>query len=309
MIVQDNAKRKLYLSAAFVALAAALVTGFLFERNLAEWLVDQWPSSNSVQGEVLRFLERAGWKPKEQRLVVEKVGDRLGTARAVLLSRSKDGLSVPGIMFVVGQKYILVGKLFDSETGKDLSPDLFGKVPIVFDLKRMNLTDAHKRGSSQPKVIIVEYGDYGCEGCVELEKTLSQLLDNYPGVQHVYKHYPLSEGSRYLAEVAEAVSLQGEKQFWEIHKRLLSADKSGWDRKETERFVQAQLREIGLNPRLIEESLQSGEPRKRVNRDQSEFPVSQTPTLVINGEVVIGALGYRELQAIVDEKLKDNGKR
>jgi len=308
MIVQDNPKRKLYLSLAFALLTVALVTGFLIEKYLAGWFEDQSPSSASVQREVLNFLERIGWKPSSERLIVEKVGNRLGTARAVLLSKSKDGISVPGIMFVVGQKYILVGKLFDPETGKDLSPELFGKVPIVFDMKLMNLADAHKRGSKQPKVLIIEYGDYGCEGCVELEKTLSQLLDNYPQVQHVYKHYPLSEGSRYLAEVAEAVSLQGEKYFWEMHKRLLSADKSGWDRKETERFVQAQLRELGLNPRSIEESLQSGEPRKRVSRDQSEFPVSQTPTFVINGEVVIGALGYRELQAIIDEKLKDHRK-
>ena len=36
---------------------------------------------------------------------------------------------------------------------------------------------------------------------------MQSVLDNFPEVQHVYKHYPLSDGSRYLAEVAEAVSL------------------------------------------------------------------------------------------------------
>jgi protein-disulfide isomerase len=308
MLIQENVKRKLYLLAAFALMAGALVTGFFFEKNFAGWFSDHAPGNASVQSEVLSFLDRAGWKPSAERVIVEKVGDRLGIARAVLLSKSKDGVSVPGVMFLVGEKYILVGKLFDSQTGRDVSPELFGKVPIGFDVKRMNLDGAHKRGSDHPKVVIVEYGDYGCEGCRELEKTVAQLLDNYPQVQHVYKHFPLSEGSRYLAEVAEAVSLQGEKQFWEMHKRLFSADKSGWDKKETERFVQAQLREIGLNPRLIEQTLEDGEPRKRVSRDQSEYPISQTPTLVVNGEVVVGALGYRELRGIIDGKLKDDGK-
>jgi predicted DsbA family dithiol-disulfide isomerase len=308
MLIQENAKRSHYLAVALALLAAALIAGFLFEKNFAGWVSDYWPGNASLQSEVLNFLERSGWKPSGERVIVEKVADRLGTARAILLSKSKDGLSVPGIMFLVGKKYILVGRLFDSRTGKDLSPELFGKVPIVFDVKRMNLHGAHKRGSDHPKVVIVEYGDYGCEGCRELEKTLAQLLDNYPNVQHVYKHFPLSEGSRYLAEVAEAVSLQGEKHFWEMHKRLFSADKSGWDKKETERFVQAQLREAGLNPRLIEQTLKDAEPRKRVSRDQSEFPISQTPTLVVNGEVVVGALGYRELRAIIDEKLEGKGK-
>jgi protein-disulfide isomerase len=308
MLIQENAKRRHYLSMAFAILAAALIAGFLFERSLAGWFSDRLPENVSVQSEVLNFLERSGWKPSGERVIVEKVGDRLGTARAILLSKSKDGLSIPGVMFLVGQKYILIGRLFDPRTGKDLSPELFGKVPITFDVNRLNLSHAHKRGSDQPKVVVVEYGDYGCEACAQLEKVMQSVLDNFPEVQHVYKHYPLSDGSRYLAEIAEAVSLhEGEAKFWEMHKRFFSANKSGWDKKETKRFVQAQLRESGLEPRLIDQTLQGGEPRRRVSQDQSEFPVSQTPTLVVNGEVVLGALGYDELQAIIDEKLKGNG--
>jgi protein-disulfide isomerase len=309
MLIQENAKRRHYLAAAFALLAAALIAGFLFEKNFAGWCSDCWPGNASRQSEVLNFLERSGWKPSGERVIVEKVGDRLGTARAILLSKSKDGLSVPGVMFLVGQKYILVGRLFDSRTGKDLSPELFGKVPITFDVNRLNLGHAHKRGSDHPKVVIVEYGDYGCQACTQLEKVVQYVLDNFPEVQHVYKHYPLSDGSRYLAEVAEAVYLhEGEAKFWEMHKRFFSANKSGWEKKETEHFVQAQLRGIGLDPRLIDQTLQNGGPRNRVSRDQSEFPVSQTPTLVVNGEVVVGALGYDELQAIIDKNLKSHGK-
>ena len=135
MLIQENAKRSHYLAAAFALLAAALIAGFLFEKNFAGWFSDHAPGNASVQSEVLSFLDRAGWKPSAERVIVEKVGDRLGTARAVLLSKSKDGVSVPGVMFLVGEKYIFVGKLFDSQTGRDVSPELFGKVPIVFDVK------------------------------------------------------------------------------------------------------------------------------------------------------------------------------
>ena len=95
MLIQEKVKRKLYLLAAFVLLAGALVTGFFFEKNFAGWFSDRVPGNASVQSEVLSFLDRAGWKPSAERVIVEKVGDRLGTARAVLLSRSKDGVSVP----------------------------------------------------------------------------------------------------------------------------------------------------------------------------------------------------------------------
>jgi protein-disulfide isomerase len=310
MLDKHNTKGKIILLLIFTVLSGALILGFVLHQRHFNWPVDRNSFDNiAAQKRVLEFLERAGWKPSSERVIVEKVGDDLGLARAVLLKKSNDGVSVPGVLFLVGRQYILVGRLFDSQTGRDLSPDLFGKVPITFDVNRLNLSHAHKRGSDQPKVVVVEYGDYGCQACTQLEKVVQSVLDNFPEVQHVYKHYPFSDGSRYLAEVAEAVYLhEGEAKFWEMHKKFFSANKSGWDKKETVRFVQVQLRELGLDPRLIDQTLKSGEPREKVNRDRSEFPVSQTPTLVVNGEVVVGALGYDELQAIIDKKLKGHGK-
>ncbi len=307
MLNRDDIKPKLILLAIFGALGGALILGFVLYQHRFEWLGSSLDKT-SAQGRVLDFLERAGWKPQGEKVIVEKVGDNLGAARAVLLYKSNEGVSVPGMLFLVGRQYVLIGRLFDSQTGKDLSPGLFGKLPIRFDVNRLNLSNAHKRGSDHPKVVIVEYGDYGCQSCAKLEKVLQPLLDNFPQVQHVYKHYPLSDGSRYLAEVAEAVSQFGERDFWELHKRIFAADKSEWDQKTTERFVATQLKELGLDPQQIRLAVESGEPGKRVSRNQTEFPVSETPTLIINGEVVVGALGYGELKTIVEEKLKGQAK-
>jgi protein-disulfide isomerase len=283
--------------------------GFVLYQRHFNWPIDRISFDNMhAQRRVLEFLERAGWKPSSERVIVEKVGDDLGLARAVLLKKSNDGVSVPGVLFLVGRQYILLGRLFDSQTGRDLSPDLFGKVPITFDVNRLNLSTAHKRGSEHPKVVVVEYGDYGCQSCAKLETVWQPLLDNFPDVQHVYKHFPLSDGSRFFAEVAEAVSLQDESRFWKIHQRFMSVDKSNWDEKETKRFAHEQLKQSGLNPQWIEQTLRKGEPGKRVSRDQAEFPVSQTPTLIVNGEVVIGAVEYGEIKTIVDAKLKAKSK-
>lgn len=300
-----NRKGKVVLFIVLTGLTAALGLGFILLPHGSRWLASGNSSDKvSAQARVLQFLDQAGWKPKAEKVVVEKVGADLGVAHAVLLKKSNDGMSVPGVLFMVGRQYILVGKLFDVQTGKDLSPELFGKVPITFDLNRLNLHNAHKRGSEQPKVVIVEYGDYGCQICAKLEKVWQPLLDNFPDVQHVYKHFPLSDGSRYLAEIAEAVSIHDKSKFWEIHQRFMSAEKSNWDKSETRRFAHAQLKQIGLDPAKIEAALRNGEPSKRVSGDQAEFPVSQTPTLIVNGEVVVGAVEYGELKSIVEAKLK-----
>jgi len=304
MFDKYNAKGKFILFLAFTALSGALILGFVLYQRHFNWPIDRNSFDNIyAQKRVLEFLERAGWKPSSERVIVEKVGDDLGLARAVLLKKSNDGVSVPGVLFLVGRQYILVGRLFDSQTGRDLSPDLFGRVPITFDVNRLNLNNSHKRGSEHPKVVIVEYGDYGCQSCAKLEKVWQPLLDNFPDVQHVYKHFPLSDGSRYLAEIAVAVSLQNEAKFWDIHERFMSADKSNWDQNKTKYFAQGQLKESGLDPQQIEQTLRKGEPGKRVSRDQAEFPVSQTPTLIVNGDVIVGEVGYRDLERIVEQKL------
>ena len=300
-----KSKGKIILFFALTGLSGALVMGFLlYQHRFNPSTMRKFADSVSAQARVLQFLDRAGWKPRGEKVAVEKVGGDLGLARAVLLKKSNEGMSVPGVLFMVGRQYILVGRLFDVQTGRDLSPELFGKVPITFDLSRLNLNNAHKRGSEHPKVVIVEYGDYGCQSCAKLEKVWQLLLDNFPDVQRIYKHFPLSDGSRYLAEIAEAVSLHDESKFWQIHQRFMSADKSNWDEKETRRFAQAQLKQMGVDPAKIDDVLRIGEPRKRVSRDQAEFPVSQTPTLIVNGEVLGGNLEYGELKTIVDAKLK-----
>ncbi len=315
MSLRDWARSLLITRIIFGVLTGALLLGLILDGKIPfnewfdGWFNNSFPGRSIVEGRVLGFLAHTGWKPKENEVVVERVGNSLGEVRPVLLYKSQHGLSNPGILFLVGPRYVLVGKLFDSETGRELSPELFGRVPVLFDLKRVNMDGAHKRGSGRPRVTIVEYGDYGCEACMRLEKVLVPLLDNYPEVQHVYKHFPLTEGGRYLAEVAEAVAEQDERYFWEMHKRFFSTDKSGWDREMTERFVVAQLREIGLDYGRVKKALESGEPGRKVSRDQGEFPVWETPTLVINGEVVVGALSYGDLKEIVEEKLKAKSDR
>ena len=52
-------------------------------------------------------------------MIVEKVGDDLGhRARNAALKIQGWSFQFPGCMFLVGQQYILVGRLFDSQTGK-----------------------------------------------------------------------------------------------------------------------------------------------------------------------------------------------
>jgi hypothetical protein len=89
MLDKYNAKGKFILFLAFTALSGALILGFVLYQRHFNWPIDRISFDNMrAQRRVLEFLERAGWKPSSERVIVEKVGDDLGLARAVLLKKS-----------------------------------------------------------------------------------------------------------------------------------------------------------------------------------------------------------------------------
>lgn len=259
--------------------------------------------SPSVASEVKSFLARAGMGSKGEEISVKEIGSTLGELRPVLLYKRKDGLNTPGVMFAA-PGYLFVGRVYEVGSGKEVSRSFFGPRPVTFDTKRIDFKEAHREGAKSPKVVIVEYGDYGCPACAELETAMKAILDNHPYVQRVFKSYPLSAGGRLLAEAAEAASFQGENYFWELHRLFFATDKPGWDKEMTEKWVFAEARKMGVDVERLKKDLSGGEPGKRVSRVQEEFPLSETPTLVVNGEVYVGALPYGKLKEIVTESFK-----
>ncbi len=96
MLTRYTTKGKISLFLAFTGLSGALVMAFLLYKHGFIWSPMRFSDRVSAQGRVLQFLDRAGWKPRAEKVVVEKIGDDLGLARAVLLKKSNDGMSVPG---------------------------------------------------------------------------------------------------------------------------------------------------------------------------------------------------------------------
>ena len=93
MLGKYNTKGKIILFLAFTTLSGALILGFVLHQRHFNWPVDRNSSDNIyAQKKVLEFLDQAGWKPMSQKVIVERVGDDLGLARAVLLKKSNDGV-------------------------------------------------------------------------------------------------------------------------------------------------------------------------------------------------------------------------
>lgn len=69
------------------------------------------------------------------------------------------------------------------------------------------------------KVTLIEFGDFQCPSCRELDRLLHEILPNHPEVRLVYKHFPLTEihpWAMTAAIASQCTYQQDPKSFWKI---------------------------------------------------------------------------------------------
>lgn len=81
------------------------------------------------------------------------------------------------------------------------------------------------RGAATAKLVIVEFGDYLCGHCREVESVIKEFLLAHPGeVRTVWKDFPIEQdhpGAREAAEAARCAGRAGK--FWEYHDALMAS--------------------------------------------------------------------------------------
>jgi protein-disulfide isomerase len=168
----------------------------------------------------------------------------------------------------------------------------------------MNLSVAvvkgdHAQGPEDAPVTLVEYGDYQCPYCADMQPTIKSIAKIMgPQLRFVFRHMPLLEMHPYAqhaAEAAEAAGAQGK--FWEMHEAIFQQQSElGSDL-----LHQLALR-MKLNIEQFSADLEARRYRPRVKRDfmgGMRSGVAGTPTFFINGKRYEGALEQASLLSAV----------
>ena len=158
-------------------------------------------------------------------------------------------------------------------------------------------------GNPQGDVTVVEFFDYNCGYCKRAMADMLDLIKGDAKLKYVLKEFPvLGEGSVQAAQVAVAVRMQdktGGKKYLEFHQKLLgsrgAADKA--------RSIAA-AKDVGLDIARIEKDLASEEIKATLEESMKlaeALGLNGTPSYVIGGDVVIGAVGLKALREKVNE--------
>jgi len=157
-------------------------------------------------------------------------------------------------------------------------------------------------GNRKAPVTIVEFSDYQCPYCRQVEATLKQVLAKYGDkVNLAYRDFPLTSihPQAVIAAVASRCALEQGK-FWEYHDQLLTVSKLEKD------DLIGYARNLKLDDKQFQSCLTSEKYKTDIEKDEQEgrkAGVNGTPGFFINGLSLSGAQGQDAFARLIDDEL------
>jgi protein-disulfide isomerase len=151
-------------------------------------------------------------------------------------------------------------------------------------------------------VTIVEFSDYECPYCRQVEPTVKQLLAKYGDqVRISYRDYPLTAihpQAMIAAEASRCALEQGK--FWEYHDQLFAAPKLDKD------ALIEYARNLKLDDKQFGSCLSNQKYKADIEKDEQEgrkAGVNGTPAFFVNGVVLSGAQPQDAFTRVIDDEL------
>lgn len=167
---------------------------------------------------------------------------------------------------------------------------------------KVSLDQTPVRGAADASVTLVEFADYECPYCQQIQPDLNKLEAEYKGkLAFVYKDVPLPMHSR-AQKAAEAAHCAGvQDKYWEYHDLLLN----------TKELELSQLKKgalkLALDATAFDKCLDSGEQAGIVKAHVDEavkLGIQGTPSFFVNGRFFSGIMSYAQLHQIIEDELR-----
>ncbi len=187
---------------------------------------------------------------------------------------------------------------------------------IVINLKpppvyRVNVSaeGAPIRGSANAQVTIVEFSDFHCPYCKQVQPTLKRILSDYGDrVRLAYRDFPIDHlhpSARKAAEAARCANDQGK--FWEFHDKLYGSATDA-----SPETLTGLAKETNLDVVAFQQCIATSRHRPDIDRDieeASSLGITGTPGFFINGRLISGAQAYESFARIINEELAQSGQK
>jgi predicted DsbA family dithiol-disulfide isomerase len=175
----------------------------------------------------------------------------------------------------------------------DLSPPVF--------VSELDDGISPTKGATKPLVTIVEFSDFECPFCNKVQPVLKQIIDTYGSeVRLVFKHLPLEGHRNSLAAARAGYCAAEQERFWQFHDALFAAGNLSRE------LFEKTASDLGLGVAKFQACLDSEQSRTAIIRDLEAarlYRIESTPSFIINGKLIRGALGFADFQKIIEQEL------
>jgi protein-disulfide isomerase len=167
---------------------------------------------------------------------------------------------------------------------------------------------ARVRGNSKAKVMIVEFSDFQCPYCSQVQIALKNVLAKHQGeVALAFRDMPVTQIHPLAMGAAEAARCAGEQgKFWEYHD-LLFGDQSKLDQP----GLMEKARVLRLDEKQFEACISSEKYKAQVQQDSQDgmrAGVTGTPGFFINGFFMSGSQPESAFESAIQEQLATSTK-
>ncbi|MDF5710618.1 MAG: thioredoxin domain-containing protein [Nostoc sp. S4] len=157
--------------------------------------------------------------------------------------------------------------------------------------------DSPTTGSTQLKIILLEFSDFQCPYCAEAHKTLKQLLVKYQDkVTLIYKNLPLTSiHPQALPAATAAWAAYQQGKFWEYHDALFT------NQKQLGEVLYLDIaKNINLDLVKFKRDRTLATPAIKTDIELAEkLAISGTPFFVINSPTVSGVVQLLDIENIL----------
>jgi protein-disulfide isomerase len=167
------------------------------------------------------------------------------------------------------------------------------------------------RGPASSPLLLVEFADFECPHCKEVNPTVDRLLKDYPQARYVAQPFPLraihSEAEK-AAETGVCVAKIGGNDAFFKYSDAVYANQATLTPQGSAAALQAGVVAAGVDPAKVQACV--SQPSTKAAVDESvklgtDLGVNSTPTLFVNGRnLPFGGMPYETLKQIIDYDLK-----
>jgi protein-disulfide isomerase len=187
------------------------------------------------------------------------------------------------------------GEVYVSKDGKTLfRGEMFDMAadPYADERAHLHMEGNPVKGPADARVTLVEFGDFECPNCRQLEPILKDIFEKYK-VRLVFKDFPLEQVHPWAKTAAiggRCAFKQSPDGFWKLHDAIYGNQESINPENVWDKLVEY-AGQSGLNADTFKSCLSSPEAAKEVEANQQDglsLNVNSTPTVFVNGRPVVG---------------------